>query len=64
MTGTAVLLDHENKYIVLEDVDRSNFESTLNSDAYPAEDFQKEDRHNAISLVGFKEEEIDWEYGY
>ncbi|SEB14024.1 hypothetical protein SAMN05421743_11971 [Thalassobacillus cyri] len=64
MTGTAVLLDHGNKYIVLEEVERSQIDPALSVSDYPAVDVQNESNYKAISLVGFKEEEIDWEYGY
>ncbi|MFG6114993.1 hypothetical protein ACGTN9_07370 [Halobacillus sp. MO56] len=64
MTGTAVLLDHGNKYIVLEEIERSQIDPALSISDYPATEIQNENQNKAISLVGFKEEEIDWDYGY
>ncbi|GGC88761.1 hypothetical protein GCM10007216_19420 [Thalassobacillus devorans] len=57
MTGTAVLLEN-NKYIVLEEVERTLIEGIAKTHISGKESIDH------LSLVGFKEEEIDWEYGY
>ncbi|WP_176224039.1 hypothetical protein [Thalassobacillus devorans] len=57
MTGTAVILEN-NKYIVLEEVERTWIEGMAKTH------ISEKECINYPSLVGFKEEEIDWEYGY
>ncbi|MFG6120766.1 hypothetical protein [Thalassobacillus sp. B23F22_16] len=57
MRGTAVILEN-NKYIVLEEVERTWIEGMAKTH------ISEKECINYPSLVGFKEEEIDWEYGY
>ncbi|WP_102347133.1 hypothetical protein [Bacillus sp. Marseille-P3661] len=67
MAGTAVLYRNEQDVLVLEDVEKEQYEEIkkqCNCKECNCVVNNKKVNLGKVNIIGFKEDQIDWDYGY